>query len=231
MQTREIVRRRHAILVTRQALESCDRVLMRVAGGTSGVSYVGTLADDSRVAFASLDEVLALPNSGDRRLVHLAARVEPRAGGVAVDVELGGSGYLFLATLTGEEVPALAVKQQLERVADQIRPRYAFLYHLLVEIAALAVGWLIVNYAASQDLGQNLGEGAAIAVHLAIFVWFVGLLAVLRMWLYPRVSFELGEELKRAERRRIWRPVGLAALVVGSLVAVFARPIGRLMGL
>ncbi len=229
MLTREIIRCRHPILVSRQALQSCDQALMQVAGEGSGVAYVGTLANGSRVAFVSFDELLRLPNDGDRKLIHLTARVEPRAGGLGAEVEFGGSGYLFLATVTGEEAPVL--KQQLERVADQIRPRYAFLYRLRVEIAALALGWLIVNYAASQDLGQNLGEGAAIALHLAIFVWFVGLLAVLRMWLYPRVSFELGEELKRAERRRTWRPVGLAGLVVGVLAALFAPAVGALMGL
>ncbi len=231
MQTREIVRRRHAVRVTRQALEACNEVLVRAAGDSSAVSYVGTLADDTRVAFVSFDEVLRLTNDGGRKLIHLTARVEPRAGGLGVDLELGGSGYLFLATVTGEQAPALAVKQQLERVADLARPRYAFLYHLLVEIAALAVGWLIVNYAASHDLGHTLGGAAAIVLHLGIFAWFVGLLILLRMWLYPRVTFELGEEMKREERRRTWRPVGSAGLAAASLAAVFAHPIGRLMGL
>jgi hypothetical protein len=231
MQTREIVRRRHAIRVTRQALEACHEVLVQAAGDKSRVAYAGILADDTSVAFASFDEVLALPNDGDRKLVHLEARVEPSTGGLEVDVEFGGSGYLFLATIVGEEAPAWAAKQQFERVADLVRPRYAFLYHLPVEIAALALGWLIVNYAASHDLGQNLGEAAAIVLHLGIFAWFVGLLVVLRLWLYPRVSFELGEELKREERRKVWRPVGSAGLVAASLVAVFAHPLGRLMGL
>ena len=233
METREIVRLRHAIFVTPQALEACHTALARLAGdsGKSGVAWVAMLADGTTTAFASLDEVLAFANGGDRRLGHLIARVAPRADGLAVEVEFGGSGYLFLATIRGDEALVLAIKAEMARVAAEIRPRYAFVYHLLFEIAALVLGWVIVNYAAAQDLGRDLGHAALIVLHLAIFVVVVGLLAALRAWLYPRVTFAWGGEQARIASRRAWRPWALAGLMVVVLLALFARRLGALIGL
>jgi hypothetical protein len=242
MHTQETVEIRTAVVVTKEALEECERALREVverskASATTNldrfnVVHSATLVDDTTVTFSSFVELLNYSNRSDRRLVEVTFKTQPALSGfVDVDVRFGGKwGLAFSASVSGEEAEALRAKERCKNVAEKVRAAYQWMYEPTL-VALYFLIWLAVCvlFGVVMSGGSRVEEASwRDMVFVAPFVLWSG--AEARKRLFPRVVFELGQEKERSARRAAIRRWVVTAIFLGVPLAIFSRLIGTRLG-
>ncbi len=196
-------------------------------------------ADGSAVKYDSVEDVLKLPNAGERRIERI--RIATTEGSVAGSVSLKDSYFGAIAyDISGPQRDVFYVAGQLEDCIAALRQWYSPIasanlpVYLLASVITMSLSmWLFASTITLYDPGvfikkeMPLSEGLVVfLVLIASFVLVGGTMFMARKYLFPVGIFACGDGKNRYDRLESVR-LGVAVAFLISLLASIAA--GKLL--
>jgi hypothetical protein len=233
------IERRTAFVVDEADLQRLDAILTSFLPQHS---YELKTSNDLEVDLATLDDVLAQPNSAARRFIALTGTT-PWHSATRLTLTLRDGDYGNVKyEIVGDDKRVFDVANQLDEWIEEIRPWYsriatADLVLIVMLLWGIAFGALVLGAAiysivtllttASAELAQPVPqtkssiyiEGATIGVFFfsLLLAWIAG---VVRRPLFPIASFRIGGGRKRDESAHFWRVFAGGTVIVPLLLAL-----------
>ncbi len=179
-------------------------------------------SDDAKIEALTMDEVLALPNSKGRQIVHLEIETSYRCP-LRVDLNLRNDTHLAPVSyrVVGDDKDATYVSGELEKLLKETFQSYSILTvirppHFVLGGAIQMVGFGLLGYAIDR---RNIGLGV-----VAIFI-VVGIYLYSRTvhWLMPPGIFALGDGAERAAQLKGRRLQAVSILLVALGLGFFVN--------
>jgi hypothetical protein len=232
VETRIFRTRSHPILVSAEDIKILVQLLSK---HYSDAKFCASCSDGSRLTTNDVDEILQFDNPTSRKIQKLEISFNRGGFDDSGDVELGDFGLCTtqITVRGGDDVKVSHVASEINRQLAEYKPWYWLLLKLRPSIilwVALISYLVVVNWRYVLLTGKlvdaKIGfDGFISMIYLLIPVMLVLIPAVIYLdkawdWLFPKVWFLIGRQLREFERRASVRRFVFIAIGLSLIVGV-----------